>query len=71
MAKLDVQVVISPLPSEIDVKELDRLFHGEVQKFEQWIVANQRRRGHPSPQGLINAERAIVQSYLMYLHSKG
>lgn len=67
---LEVSVRIHPLPSEISIEELNRLFAGEVSAFEQWFLKNQQERGVLEPQGLISAEHAILRSFMFYLHSK-
>lgn len=68
--QLDVQVRINPPQSEISLEELNRLFAGEVEKFERWFIERQQAAGQQATQ-LISAEHAILRSYMYYVFTEG
>jgi hypothetical protein len=67
--QLDVQVRINPPPSEIPLEELNKLFAGEVERFERWFIERQQAAGHQAVQ-LISAEHAIIRSFMYYIYTR-
>lgn len=65
-----VSIVISPLPSELDVETMNETFKGEIGEFERWFQDGQRKRGVLDPTPLLSLEHAILRSYLYYLCTK-
>lgn len=67
--QLDVQVKINPQPSEISLEELNKLFGGEVEKFERWFIERQQAAGREAVQ-LMDFEHAILRSFMYYVYTR-
>ena len=68
---MDVKITISPLPQTLPPERMDELFEGELEAFDKWFIERQRANGGVNPTGIINVERSILKTYLIYLHTKG
>lgn len=63
--KLKVEVSITPHPRELGGAQIDRLFDGELSKFQDWVQQRNRAVGMEGA-ALSAPERLIVKSYLLY-----
>jgi hypothetical protein len=63
--ELKVSVKISPPPSQVDKKEVDKLLEGEIAQFEQHVIRQAKERGFEGAP-LASFERGMVKAYLFF-----
>lgn len=68
--ELIVEIKITPHPEGLSAEKLDELINGELVAFERWFLEHQRRRGNQNPTSLLNYEKAILQTFVLYLTTK-